>query len=95
MKRCNKNIIISKAKERVVEKFRKNFMKPKKKDSFIEYGYSKIKNLWITGTKEKLETFIENAIGNEWVHVYNKDNSEYWDKYYGQPFNVFRYHCPF
>lgn len=90
MQRKSKRVIIHEANERVVKHFRKNFMKPKKKDSVTKYGYSKIKNLWITGTKEKLETFIQNAIGNEWVHVYNKDNSDYWDNYYGQPFIVFR-----
>ena len=90
MQRKSKRAIIHEANERVVKHFRKNLMKPKKKDSFTKYGYSKIKNLWITGTKEKLETFIQNAIGNEWVNVYNKDNSDYWDNYYGQPFIVFR-----
>ena len=98
MQRKNKRVIIREAKERVVQQFRKNFMKPERnKEEFDDHTLglpckmnTKDKNLWITGKREKLETFIYNAIGNDWIHVYNKDNTQYWDEYYGQPFIVFR-----
>ena len=98
MQRKSKRAIIREANERVVKHFRKNFMKPERNKEEFDNNNSKNqckmntkdKNLWITGTKEKLETFIQNAIGDNWVHVYNKDNTQYWDEYYGQPFVVFR-----
>lgn len=80
-----------------IKKYRKNFMKPLKNSTF-EHELTcrmntKDKNLWIIGTEKKLEQFIYNAIGDSWLHIYNKDNSQYWDGYMNQPFIVFRlYH---
>lgn len=51
--------------------------------------YSKDKNLWITGTKEQLENFIKNTIGDDLVHVFDKDKYR-WNEYFGQPFIITR-----
>lgn len=85
---------------KIVESKRKNFMKPAKNPSVRGYKShecyepckmnTKDKNLWITGTKEKLEKFIKNAIGDDKYQVYNKGNGELWNGYYNQPFIVFR-----
>lgn len=89
----------------IIEKARKNFMKPDKNVEDIRLVYksckmnTKDKNLWITGTKEQCENFLKLALGkNEYGdyncyrpwYVYDKDDTEYWDHYKDQPFIVFR-----
>lgn len=85
---------------KLVETKRKNFMKPAKNLSVRGYKLcencgpckmnTKDKNLWITGTKEKLEKFIQDAIGDDEYQVYNKKNGKLWNGYFNQPFIVFR-----
>lgn len=50
---------------------------------------TKDKNLWIVGSKEQCEEFIQKALGNDPTYVYNK-TQYYWNNYFGQPFIVFR-----
>ena len=60
---------------------------------------TKDKNLWIVGTKEQCENFLKLALGKnkyndencyDSLRVYNKDDTNYWDGYEGQPFIIFR-----
>lgn len=69
-----------------VKSYRKNFMKPRRDPPMKR----KDKNIWIVGDKDKLEQFIHDAIGDNCLCVYCKDDVNYWDGYANQPFIVFR-----
>lgn len=86
----------------IIKKYRKNFMKPdRNKDTPLQNlfyepytteismakMYSDKKNLWIIGTKDQLEKFINDAIGNCPYQIYNNNHRV---KYLGQPFIVTR-----
>ena len=85
---------------KITEAKRKNYMKPAKNPMSRGYGEQEIrkackmntkdKNLWIVGSKDKLEKFVYDSLGTDRYHVYNKNNTDYWNGYHNQPFIIFR-----
>lgn len=68
---------------KIVEEKKKRFFKPS-----VNCKDNREKNIWITGSKEQLEMFIDRAVGTDPSRVYNFN--KYWDGYAGQPVIVVR-----
>lgn len=66
-----------------VEEKKKHFFKPS-----LDCKDNREKNLWITGKKEQLETFIKQAVGTDPLQVFNICST--WDGYAGQPVIIAR-----
>lgn len=81
----------------IIEKARKNFIKPDRNVEDMRINTSittckmntKNKNLWITGTKDKLINFIHNAIDDQPTHVFYRTSKDSWIHYHDQPFIIY------
>ena len=82
------------------EKFKKihaNFMKPDRNVEDMRINRTitackmntKDKNLWIIGTRDKLNKFILNTIGTSPTHLFYRTVKDSWYFYHDQPFIIY------
>ena len=83
------------SKINTIKEARKNFMKPARNVEDIRLVHkpckmnTKDKNLWITGTKEKVREFFHNAVDDHPIHVFYRIDKDSWSHYHDQPFIVY------